>query len=66
MINSQHEIFKDWIIYANEEWTRSSNVAAKQHEQYLFLNCRNVALAEKGLLAECLFDYKQEDCKVFI
>lgn len=62
MINSQHEIFKELDYYMrNEDWDkileRSSETAMNN---YLFQNCRNVALAEKGLLAECLFDYKQE------
>ncbi|WP_297094656.1 DUF6057 family protein [uncultured Draconibacterium sp.] len=65
MIDSRHEIFKELDYYMrHENWDKLLERCRQiDMNNYLYQNCRNVALAEKGLLAEHLFDYKQQDLR---
>ena len=65
MIDSRHEIFKELDYYMRQEnWDKLLERCRQiDMNNYLYQNCRNVALAEKGLLAEHLFDYKQQDLR---
>lgn len=61
MIDTRNELFKELEHYIGlEDWDmvlkRSQN---KGTNNYLCQNCRNLALAEKGELAEKLFEYPQ-------
>jgi hypothetical protein len=62
MIDSRYEFFKELDYYMrNENWNVILQRSKKMDmNNYLYQNCQNVALAEKGKLAECLFDYPQE------
>jgi hypothetical protein len=65
MIDSRHETFKELDYYMRQEnWDKLLERCSQiDMNNYLYQNCRNVALAEKGLLAEHLFDYKQQDLR---
>jgi len=65
MIDSRHEIFKELDYYMRQEnWDKLLERCSQiDMNNYLYQNCRNVALAEKGMLAEHLFDYKQQDLR---
>ncbi len=62
MIDSRHEFFKELDYYMRtENWDKLLQRCQKTAmNNYLYQNCQNVALAEKGKLAECLFDYPQQ------
>ena len=62
LYNSNDEFFKELSYYVRtEQWDkilqRTQDVDMKN---YLYQNCRNLALAEKGELADKLFDYSQD------
>ena len=65
MLDSRHETFKELDYYMRQEnWDKLLERCRQiDMKNYLYQNCRNVALAEKGLLAEHLFDYKQGDLR---
>ncbi|WP_319501341.1 DUF6057 family protein [uncultured Draconibacterium sp.] len=65
MIDSRHETFKELDYYMRQQdWDKLLERCSQiDMNNYLYQNCRNVALAEKGLLAENLFDYKQGDLR---
>lgn len=61
MIDTRNELFKELQYYiSTEDWDmvlkRSNGKGTNNH---LIQNCRNLALAEKGELAENLFNYPQ-------
>lgn len=61
MIDTRNEIFKELEYYISiEDWDMVlKRSEGKGTNNYLCQNCRNMALAEKGKLAENLFDYPQ-------
>jgi len=61
MIDTRNELFKELEYYISiEDWNMVQKLSeGKGTNNYLFQNCRNLALAEKGKLAENLFDYPQ-------
>jgi hypothetical protein len=62
MIDPRYEFFKE-LDYdmRTENWDKILQRCQKTTmNNYLYQNCQNVALAEKGKLAECLFDYPQQ------
>lgn len=60
-IDTRNEIFKELEYYISiEDWDKVlKRSEGKGTNNYLCQNCRNLALAEKGKLAENLFDYPQ-------
>lgn len=62
-IDSNNETFKEFDYYMrHENWDKILQRSKDtEMNNYLFQNFQNVALAEKGLLAEHLFDYQQRD-----
>lgn len=61
MIDTRNELFKELEHYISiEDWDMVlKRSKGKGTNNYLCQNCRNLALAEKGKLAENLFDYPQ-------
>ncbi|MBK5261681.1 MAG: hypothetical protein JJE17_03785 [Peptostreptococcaceae bacterium] len=61
MIDTRNETFKELEHYISiEDWDMVlKRSEGKGINNYLCQNCRNLALAEKGKLAENLFDYPQ-------
>lgn len=62
MIDSRYEFFKELDYYMRtENWDKILQRCKKiDMNNYLYQNCQNVALAEEGKLAECLFNYPQQ------
>ncbi len=62
MKDSRYEFFKELDYYMRtENWDKILQRCKKTAmNNYLYQNCQNVALAEKGKLAEYLFDYPQQ------
>ncbi len=61
MIDTRNELFKELEHYISiGDWDMAlKRSEGKGTNNYLCQNCRNLALAEKGKLAENLFDYPQ-------
>lgn len=62
MIDSRYESFKELDCYMRtEDWNKILQRCKEMDmNNYLYQNCQNVALAEEGKLAECLFNYPQQ------
>jgi hypothetical protein len=62
MKGSRYELFKELDYYMRtENWNKILQRCKEiDMNNYLFQNCQNVALAEKGELAETLFNYPQQ------
>ena len=62
MIDSRYEFFKELDYYMRtENWDKILQQCKETDvNNSLYQNCQNVALAETGKLAECLFDYPQQ------
>jgi hypothetical protein len=62
IIDSRFESFKELDYYMRtEDWGKMLKRCKElDMNNYLYQNCQNVALAEEGKLAECLFNYPQQ------